>query len=84
VDGAVKTPGRIDQLASRPITLLQAIAKAGGMTDRANLKQVQILRRLDGGTQKVAVINLKQVRKGKVADPTLLDGDIIVVPETFF
>src|SRR5438046_1306618 len=38
VDGAVKTPGRLEELASRPITLLQAIAKAGGTTERASLK----------------------------------------------
>lgn len=84
VDGAVKTPGRIEQLASRPITLLQAIAKAGGMTDRANLKGVQILRQSGDGTQQIATINLKHVRKGKATDPILQDGDIIVVPETFF
>ena len=84
VDGAVKTPGRIEQLSSRPITLLQAIAKAGGMTDRANLKGVQILRQSDNGTQQIATINIKHVRKGKATDPLLQDGDIIVVPETFF
>ena len=84
VDGAVKTPGRIEQLSSRPITLLQAIAKAGGMTDRANLKEVQILRQSDDGTQAIATINIKHVRKGEAADPLLQDGDIIVVPETFF
>ena len=49
VDGAVKTPGRIEQLASRPISLLQAIAKAGGATERANLKQIQILRQSPDG-----------------------------------
>jgi polysaccharide export outer membrane protein len=84
VDGAVKNPGRFEQLSSRPITLLQAIAKAGGATDRANLKEIQILRQMEGGTQSIALINLKEIRKGKVADPILLDGDIIVVAETFF
>src|SRR2546426_7524445 len=38
VDGGVKTPGRLEEIASRPITLLQAIAKAGGLTERATLK----------------------------------------------
>src|SRR5262245_52683605 len=32
VDGAVRNPGRIDQPAGRSLTLLQAIAKAGGAT----------------------------------------------------
>jgi polysaccharide biosynthesis/export protein len=84
VDGAVHTPGRIEQLASRPITLMQAIAKAGGATDRANMKAVQILRREEGGTQQAIEVNLKKLRKGKEPDPVLRDGDIVVVPETFF
>ena len=84
MDGAVKTPGRIEQLSSRTITLLQAIAKAGGATERANLKGVQILRRGEHGTQEVVKVNLKRVRHGKDPDPVLQDGDLVVVPETFF
>jgi polysaccharide export outer membrane protein len=84
VDGAVKTPGRIEQLASRPISLLQAVAKAGGTTDRANLKGVQILRQQAGGTQTVMQTNLKRIRQGKDPDPILQDGDVVVVQETFF
>jgi polysaccharide export outer membrane protein len=84
VDGAVKTPGRIEQLASRPITLLQAVAKAGGTTERANLKGVQILRQREDGAQMTIPVNLKRLRQGKDPDPVLRDGDIVVVPETFF
>lgn len=85
VDGAVKTPGRLEQMASRPITLLQAVAKAGGATERANLKKVQILRRgPSGGQQTVLTMNLARIRIGKEPDPVLADGDVVVVPETFF
>jgi polysaccharide export outer membrane protein len=84
VDGAVKSPGRIEQLASRPITVLQAIAKAGGATERANLKKVQILRKDEAGSQRVIAISLQKVRDGKEADLLLRDGDVVVVPETFF
>ena len=85
VDGAVKNPGRIEQLSSRPISLQQAIAKAGGATDRADLKGIQILRRTAAtGMQEVIKVNLKNVRKGKEPDPMLQEGDIVVVPETFF
>jgi polysaccharide export outer membrane protein len=84
VDGAVKTPGRIEQLASRPITLLQAIAKAGGATERANLKAVQILRQSPDGTQTMVEANLKRIRRGKEPDPILGEGDVVVIPETFF
>jgi polysaccharide export outer membrane protein len=85
VDGAVKTPGRIDQMGSRPLTLLQAVAKVGGATERANLKRVQILRRGPTGGQQVALtVNLNKIRGGQQADPVLTDGDVVVVPETFF
>ncbi len=84
VDGAVKKPGRFEHPASRSITLLQAIAKAGGTTDRANLKEIQVLRKGEDGTQTVIQVNLKRIRKGKDLDPILQDGDIVVVQETFF
>jgi polysaccharide export outer membrane protein len=84
VDGAVKTPGRLEELASRPITLGQAIAKAGGATERANLKAIQILRKGKDGGQAALSANLNRIRKGKDPDPTLQDGDVVVVPETFF
>jgi len=84
VDGAVKTPGRLEELASRPISLLQAIAKAGGLTERANLKAIQILRRGSDGTQADLRVSLKRIRQGKDRDPVLEDGDVVVVPETFF
>jgi len=84
VDGAVKTPGRLEELASRPISLLQAIAKAGGVTERANLKTIQILRRASDGTQGDLRVSLKRIRQGKDPDPVLEEGDVVVVPETFF
>jgi len=84
VDGAVSHPGRIEQPASRPITLLQAMAKAGGATVRANLKKVQILRKLDGGSQVVLSVDVRKARKGSDPDPVLQEGDVVVVPETFF
>src|SRR2546427_5116873 len=84
VDGAVKTPGRLEEIASRPITLLQAIAKAGGLTERANLKSIQILRRGSDGTQTDLRVSLKKIRQGKDPDPMLEEGDVVVVQETFF
>ena len=84
VDGAVRSPGRLEELASRPITLLQAVAKAGGTTARANPKKAQILRRGESNTQIVLGANLSRIRRGQEADPVLGDGDVVVVPETFF
>ncbi len=84
VDGAVSRPGEIEGKASRPVTLLQAVARSGGLTERANLKGVHILRKTDDGGQTRIPVNLRSIRKGKSEDIILVDGDVIVVPETFF
>ena len=84
VDGAVRTPGRLVEYASRPITLMQALATSGGVTDRADLKGIQILRQSANGTQTVIPVNLKRIRNGNDQDPFLQDRDVVVVPETFF
>ena len=84
VDGAVKTPGQVESKSSRPITLLQAVSRAGGLTERANLRGVHILRRTADGTQTRIPVNLRDIRKGKADDIDLEDGDVVVVPETFF
>lgn len=84
VDGAVKSPGRIEQPSRRPITLLQAISKVGGASSRANLKKVKILRRGSNGEQIILNASVVRIRKGKDPDPVLRDGDMVVVPEAFF
>jgi polysaccharide export outer membrane protein len=84
VDGAVKSPGQIEGRFSRPITLLQAVARAGGLTERANLRGVHILRKTGAGSQSQIPVNLRMIRKGKADDIVLEDGDVVVVPETFF
>lgn len=84
VDGAVKTPGQIETKSSRPVTLLQAVARAGGLTERANLRGVHILRKGADGAQTRIPVNLRSIRKGKSDDIDLVDGDVVVVPETFF
>ncbi len=84
VDGAVRDPGRIEQAASREITVMQAIAKTGGATERANLKKVLILRRGPSGTKTSFTVNLLRIRSGEELDPVLADGDVVVVAETFF
>ena len=85
VDGAVRTPGRLEQKASVPISLLQALSRAGGPTDRANLRSVKVLRHGEDGLLKEALsVNLRKVRKGKEKNPMLRDGDVVVVPEALF
>jgi len=84
VDGAVASPGQIEGKMSRPITLLQAIARAGGLTERASQRGVHVLRKGPDGAQTRLPVNLRNIRKGKSDDIVLEDGDVVVVPETFF
>ena len=84
VDGAVKSPGQIEARASRPITLLQVLIRAGGTTDAANARQVRVLRQAADGSREDLVVDTRKIRRGKRDDVVLRDGDIVVVPEALF
>lgn len=58
------------------MTVLQAIAKAGGLTPYAHKKKIQI-KRADQAPQR---FNYDQAIKGKSADVDLQPGDTIIVP----
>jgi polysaccharide export outer membrane protein len=79
VEGAVKESGVFD-LYGRT-TLLQAIAMARGVEDNATLRKVVVFRVIER-RRVAAVINLSDVRSGKVEDPQIYAGDIIVVPSS--
>lgn len=81
VYGEVRTPGAVPYLSSKRITLLQAIAQAGGTTEWAKKSGV-IIKRKDKKTGKEMKIpiNLKRMINGKVADIVLEEGDVVIVP----
>ena len=81
VYGEVKTPGAIPYMSSKKITLLQAVAQAGGTTEWAKKSKVVIKRR-DKRTDKEMKIrvNLKKMISGKIADIVLEEGDVVIVP----
>jgi polysaccharide export outer membrane protein len=82
--GAVRSPGAIELTKNLPVTLLAAIARAGGLTERANSSSVQIRRKGKTGEEIVLKENLKEILNGKKSDITLLSGDVVHVPESFF
>lgn len=77
VSGEVKAPQRVAYTAD--LTLLSAITAAGGFSDYADQKRVQISR---GGQKQV--IDIRLVRKDPSKDVQLLPGDQIQVPQSFF
>jgi polysaccharide export outer membrane protein len=82
--GAVNNPGALAVKQSENITVLQAIAKAGGFSERAAKTRVKIVRQLASGKKRTIKINVKDIINGKKEDMLLQEGDVIVVPETFF
>jgi polysaccharide biosynthesis/export protein len=81
--GEVRSPGEITFDSDSRITLLAAIAKAGGLTDRASSRIVIRRKHADGRDEELEV-NFKRVLSGDVPDPELRSDDMIVVRESFF
>lgn len=82
--GEVARPGALTFKSTERLTLLSAIASAGGLTDRASSK---ILIKRSGGQRGEAqeeTVDYKRIIGGQEADFPLQDGDIIVVKESFF
>jgi polysaccharide export outer membrane protein len=62
------------------MTLLEAIASAGGVTDYANTKKIYILRDEAGKHQKIPVHYKEALKGDSTLDLVLKPGDTIVVP----
>ncbi len=85
VFGAVRNPGALQAKLSKRITLLQAIAQAGGTAEGASKSGI-VIKRKDNKTGKATEIkvNLKDIIKGKKPDIELQEGDVVYVPESVF
>lgn len=66
------------------MTLVKAIAIAGGLTPYARGKEIQILRSGPGGAQERITLNLKAIEDGKHEDLALQSEDVIIVPRRVF
>lgn len=76
VDGAVNKAGVFPVVG--PLTLMQAVALAGGENEDANLRRVAVFRSIDGQRQ-AAAFDLVDIRRGQEKDPAIYPGDIVVV-----
>lgn len=81
--GEVNSQGAIAFTSNERLTLLAAIARAGGLTPRAAKKMV-IKRQRQGGGEEELRVDYKAILKGHSPDLELQAGDVIVVPESFF
>jgi polysaccharide export outer membrane protein len=84
VFGQVKNPGALQVKRSSLPTLTQAIAQAGGFTDRANRKKVNIRRKDNTGQEFEISVNVRDILKGKIKDIPLQENDTVYVPGSLF
>jgi polysaccharide export outer membrane protein len=78
VMGEVNTPGAIP--LNNPLSVLQALAMAGGFREFANTKDIKVLRRTPRGVQTIA-FNYKTAVRGDGNQTFMLQpGDTIIVP----
>lgn len=81
--GEVASPGAISFKSTERVTLLAALARAGGLTERASAK-IRIQRPGPDGKPTEIVVRYKRVLAGEEPDPELEGGDVIIVKESFF
>jgi polysaccharide biosynthesis/export protein len=84
VMGRVNKPGAVRAKMSEGVTLLQAIADAGGLAEGAKESAILITRKDKAGKEQKLKINLKDILKGKKKDLVLQEGDVVYVPESFW
>ena len=66
------------------MTLLGAIALAGGFTKIAAINGVKVIRINEAGNKRTLLVNVNNIYNGKEKDITLEPNDIVVVPESWF
>jgi polysaccharide export outer membrane protein len=78
VMGEVNSPGA--QPLAEPISVLQALAVAGGFKDFANPKKIRILRKGANGSLQTIPFNYKEAVEGTGRPVLLQPGDTVIVP----
>jgi polysaccharide export outer membrane protein len=79
VVGDVSKPSGFAMQNNENMTVLQAIAMAGGAHNTAALNNARLIRRGSQGIEEIPM-PLKKILQAKAADPMLQPGDILFVP----
>lgn len=77
VMGEVNKPG--PQIVSGRLTVMQALATAGGFTDFANRKDIHILHKTGAGVVQTLHFNYKDAINDGAEGPALQPGDTVIV-----
>ncbi|MBI1893437.1 MAG: polysaccharide biosynthesis/export family protein [Candidatus Rokubacteria bacterium] len=81
IQGEIKTPSAVK--FTQDLTMLKAIAQAGGFTNVAASGRVGLVRG-DGIKRENIKVNVDDMMKGTVPDMPLKPNDIIIVPQRLF
>lgn len=82
--GEVAKPGSYSMPSDRTLTVVEAIALAGGFTKIASPDKTRVVRKNEGQVENVTV-PVKQITRGdKAKDVPLKPDDVVFVPQTFF
>jgi len=83
--GQVKNPGAYDLPQGRNLTVVEAVALAGGFTDIAAVSKTKVIR-IEDGVQRYIEVNVSDIikRGDKTKDIILKPDDIVFVPESIF
>ena len=81
VDGWVQKPGSYQ--LTRGLTLMGALAAAGGRLFPADSRAVTVKRTLGSGEQRMLVVDAQAVSEGSAPDLPMIDGDVVQVPATY-
>jgi polysaccharide export outer membrane protein len=79
IEGAIKKPGVYPMRGKT--TLLQLVATAEGFNEVSDLSEIVVFRRV-GSKRSAAKFDVSEIRAGRVDDPALQEGDVIVVNES--
>jgi polysaccharide biosynthesis/export protein len=82
VVGDVKKPGGYALDEHETLTVLQALAMAGGPDVTAARKRARIIRRKADGSRQEIPLDIGKVMDGKAGDPELAANDILFVPSS--
>jgi protein involved in polysaccharide export with SLBB domain len=80
VSGEIRTPSLITLDGN--LTLLQALARAGGVLASANRANVLLVRGGDDGTLTVSKVDLDRILRGESPDVFLKRRDVVFVPKS--
>jgi protein involved in polysaccharide export with SLBB domain len=79
--GEVGSPGAITFKSNERISVLSAIARAGGLGERA-AKTIRIKRQV-GDEERIFEVDYKRLLSGKAPDVGLESGDVLYVKQSF-